>query len=107
MKNRTVAKNATLEDLFQLTKEIINEREEAYELLALKHSLDEIDDKDTFILSYKEKIESFRERVREYNFDYTVLLIIEDYKKGLWLDDKQLETLFMLIDGQRIKKDLQ
>ena len=67
---------------------------------------DEIDDKNTFVLSYKEKIESFRERVREYNFDYTVLLIIEDYKKGLWLDDNQLETLFMLIDGQRIKKDL-
>lgn len=106
MKNRTVAKNATLEDLFRLTKEIIKEREEAYELLALKHSLDEIDDKDTFVLAYKEKIESFRERVREYNFDYTVQLIIEDYKKGLYLDDKQLETLFMLIDGQRIKKDL-
>lgn len=106
MKNRTVAKNATLEDLFQLTKEIIKEREEAYELLDSKHSLNETDDKDTFILSYKEKIESFRERVREYNFDYTVRLIIEDYKKGLWLDDEQLETLFMLIDGQRIKKDL-
>ncbi len=106
MKNRTIAKNATLEDLFQLTKEIIKEREEAYELLDPKHSLDEIDDKNVFVLSYKEKIESFRERVREYNFDYTVLLIIEDYKKGFWLDDEQLETLFMLIDGQPIKKDL-
>lgn len=106
MKSRTIAKNATLEDLFRLTKDIIKEKEKAYEFLDSKHSLDEIDDKNTFVLSYKEKIESFRERVREYNFDYTVLLIIEDYKKGLWLDDKQLETLFMLIDGQRIKKDL-
>ena len=105
MKNRTIAKNATLENLFQLTKEIIKEREEAYEFLDSKHSLNEIDDKDTFILSYKEKIESFRERVREYNFDYTVRLIIEDYKKGLYLDEEQLETLFMLIDGQRIKKE--
>lgn len=106
LSNRTIANDATLENLFRLTKEIIKEREEAYELLDPKHSLDEISKKDAFILSYKEKIESFRERVREYNFDYTVLLIIEDYKKGLWLDDEQLETLFMLIDGQRIKKDL-
>lgn len=104
--NRTVADNATLEDLLRLTKEIITEKEEAYERLE-PHSIDEIDDREAFVLSYAERIRAFEERVREYNYLYTCRLILKRYKEGFYYDDEQLELLFMLIDGQRIKKENQ
>ncbi len=104
--NRTVANNATLENLLQLTKEIIAEKEEAYERLE-PHFLDEIKERESFVFSYAEKIKGFEERVRAHNYLYTCRLILERYKEGFYYDDEQLEMLFMLIDGQRIKKENQ
>lgn len=104
MKDPAIATNATLEELLRLTKEIIEEKEAAYGLLEPKHSLDAIEDRDAFILSYAGKIRAFENRVREHNYVYTCRLILNHYKSGFYYDDEQLELLFMLIDGQRLSK---
>lgn len=104
--NRTIADNATLENLLRLTKEIIEEKETAYERLE-PYSLDEIEERESFVLLYAERIKAFEERVREHNYLYTCRLILDRYKEGFYYDDEQLELLFMLIDGQRIKKENQ
>lgn len=83
------------------TKEIIAEKEKAYEILSNKRSLDEIKDIDVFTQSYCKKIKSFRDTVKQHNYAYAVRLIIENFKKGLYMDDQQLEIFFSLIDGKR------
>ena len=95
-----------LEDLLRLTKEIIAKKEETYERLE-PNSLDEIEDRESFALSYAERIRAFESRVREHNYLYTCRLILERYREGFYYDDEQLELLFMLIDGQRIRKEKQ
>lgn len=89
-------------ELLHRTKEIIAEKEIAYELLGEKHLVDEIDDKDAFILSYSDAIKAYESRVREHNYTYTCRLILNHYEQGFYYDNKQIETLFMLIDGQRL-----
>jgi hypothetical protein len=88
-------------DLLYGTKEIIAEKEEAYEVLSNKLPLSNIEDIDVFVQCYCEKIKSFRDMVKQHNYDYTVRLINESFKNGFYMDDKQLEIFFSLIDGKR------
>ena len=93
----------TILDLLYGTKEIIAEKEKAYEILSNKRSLDEIKDIDVFLQTYCEKIRSFRDTVKQHNYDYKIRLIDESLKNGLYMDDNQIETLFLLLDVKRKK----
>jgi hypothetical protein len=82
---------------------ILAKKEEAYQLLSVKPDISELKNIDEFLAEYVVKIDAYRKRVKEYNYDYTFFLIVEDFKNGKYLTDEQIEKLFWLIEGDSLQ----